>query len=339
MNEKRYVVIRTSDEEKEWIWKEIKCGRVRQGWGISNTQLKESDKLVDQKTWVERYKNSAMSYWNDEVSSKQAITRYKILANMATLKQGDTIIIPKMPSYGSFVLARVVQEYEFDFASKKSRDGCREDYRHIINLDISSIKTFNYMSSTDTTLINRKLRAYQSAVNNVYNEEFIKSIEVLHSTESDETIKEIDELFREIKIPTLKHTLKGLRKLNPRDLENLVAMVFENAGYEVIKKNHYDKEGGDVDIILSRRLPIIDELRDIDFKIYIQVKHKNEIDYNDIHGVNQLNKITEEIDGSYMKLLVSSADKFTQECRSKANSSDVILINGIDLVDMMIKYI
>lgn len=39
--EKRYFVFRTTDSEKDFIWSELQQGRLRQGWGIPGTQLKE----------------------------------------------------------------------------------------------------------------------------------------------------------------------------------------------------------------------------------------------------------------------------------------------------------
>jgi hypothetical protein len=42
-----YFVIRTADDEKEWIWQEIQQGRLRQGWGLSNTELPAGEHTPD----------------------------------------------------------------------------------------------------------------------------------------------------------------------------------------------------------------------------------------------------------------------------------------------------
>jgi len=34
-----YFVIRTDDDVKEWMWRKIQKGRLRQGWGLSNMAL------------------------------------------------------------------------------------------------------------------------------------------------------------------------------------------------------------------------------------------------------------------------------------------------------------
>lgn len=338
MENRKCFVIRTSDEEKEWIWKEIQKGQLRQGWGISGIQLKEVRGNVDKDKWINRYKENALRYWNYNATDQEAEKRYKILSKMLKLNKGDIIVVPKMPSYDSFIILSVKKEYEFDFESKQNRDNY-EDFRHVINIDTTNIKVFNYYSSTDSVLIHKKMRAYQSAVNNVWNEEFIEAVEELVKKEGDTRSKNINDLFKNIKLDSIKKTWEGIKKLSPRDLEKLVEQTFINAGYKVLSRNKYDREGGDSDLVLTKSLPLISDCVDLDYKIYIQIKHKNDIDNDDIDGVEQLIKITDTEEGDHMKILISTAKKFTEQCKIKANGNNVVLIDGFKLVDMITKYI
>jgi len=52
-NLKSTMVVRTSDEEKVYIWQEIQAGRLRQGWGIPGAQLvARNGKPIERSDWV-----------------------------------------------------------------------------------------------------------------------------------------------------------------------------------------------------------------------------------------------------------------------------------------------
>jgi hypothetical protein len=78
-----YFVIRTSDDEKEWIWKQLQEGRLRQGWGISGMMLPSGqDTPEHRREWCDRYKSRAKEFWQEEVSAENAESRYWILRQM-----------------------------------------------------------------------------------------------------------------------------------------------------------------------------------------------------------------------------------------------------------------
>ena len=271
MENTRLVVIRTDDNVKSWIWKELQEGRLRQGWGVPELQLSENGKVVGLDIWKERYKISSKKYWDYDPQEYEIIKRYWILYPMVELKRGNIVVIPKIPSYDTFLIAIVTEGYEFDYVGSEQREG-HEDYRHIIHIDNKTLKSFNYSSFVETRTVLKKMRAYQSAVNNVYNEDFIVAIQDLLTKEGDVTPKGTADLFRDIREPLLKSFLREIRKLRFSDLENLVKNIFQNVGYEISETHKFDKKGGDADIIFTHTLPLLSAFEDIDLKIYIQVK-------------------------------------------------------------------
>ena len=332
MKDRKYVVIRTDDDIKEWIWKELKDGKLRQGWGGPGTQLMENGKPVEENNWKDRYKASALEYWDYSAEDHEIKKRYRILLPMVGLEQGDIVVIPKMPSYDKFVITVVDKGYEFDYKPVEKRE--EKGYRHLVQVDKTNIKIFSYSSSLEARTILKKMRAYQSAVNSVWDKDFINAVDKLLQKEGDTSIKDTTELFREIKAPILKELLNNLRKLRWSDLENLVTRIFEKAGYNLYGTHQYDRKGGDADIIFTRIMPLISDYEGIDLKIYIQVKQKYEIDQEDIYGVEQLIKISEG-DVSSIKVLASTADDFTDKCKIHAKEYNVILIPGEKLADMI----
>ena len=130
-----YYLIRTSDEDKEWLWHEAEQGRLRQGWGVTNTELPSGEHTPEKMNdWCERYRQRAQEYWHEEVSQEQAQSRYSILRPMTEIQAGDMIVIPKMPNWGCFCIAKATGTYHFDTGQRKAPEG--DDFRHIIPIEL-----------------------------------------------------------------------------------------------------------------------------------------------------------------------------------------------------------
>ncbi len=333
----KIVVIRTDDNVKKWIWQELQNGKLRQGWGIPELQLMENDRrVVGLDVWKERYKNSSREHWNHNPEDHEAIKRYWILYPMVELKRGDVIVVPKVPTYDAFAITTVTDGYEFDQRPSENRSGF-DDYRHVIHIDSNFLKIFNYSSSLETRIVLKKMRAYQSAVNKVLNDEFVQTIQILLNRDGDISIRSTSDLFKDIKKSTLNDILKQIRKLTPFDLESLLRKVFENVGYVFLESHKSDGKGGDADIIFTYSLPLLSEFEGIDLKLYVQVKQKDGKDQSDIEGVEQLIKISEG-DVSSIKILASTTDDFTDKCKVKAQENNVLLISGENLAELILRY-
>ena len=131
-------------------------------------------------------------------------------------------------------------------------------------------------------------------------------------------------------------------KWNPHQFEEAVGEAFERKGYERFWGNS-TRNGGDADHVFCLPMSGIDELDVLDRTplLIVQVKHKKGRDYNDVKGVNQLVKWAlndnEKADYTVLyKILFSSADSFTDECKKIAEKNDIMLICGTEAGQFML---
>ncbi|MCZ2150699.1 MAG: restriction endonuclease [Bryobacterales bacterium] len=69
----------------------------------------------------------------------------------------------------------------------------------------------------------------------------------------------------------------------------------------------------------------------------VQVKQKTGIDYGDVHGVEQLLIMKTNSPNEY-SILISSADSFTEPCRKLAAANGVILVDGMQFAEIILKH-
>ena len=331
---KNYYVIRTDDDNKEWFWKEIQAGKLHQGWGVDGMQLRENGVDVSESDWVKPFIRLSKETWDVELTESQARARYWILKPMTMAKSGDVVLIPKMHSWDAFTLVTVDERgYEFDHSPTEQR-GMNNDFRH--TLYVKEPKIFNYATSEQTRFIKGKMRAYQSAVNNIWNPDFQRVMDELLSVESDENARSIKDIFGDIKQDVVSKTLDRIRNLTPRDIETLVQDLFRaEEGYEVRRLNHFDKKEGDADLVLGMNMPLISEALGKSLTVYVQVKLKKGIDSDDVYAVNQVIKIA--TDPVCIKMVISTADDFTAKAKELAELNNVLLIDGKGLAKLLIE--
>lgn len=330
-------VFRTSDDDKNWLHQELLSGRLRQGWGIPGSKLKDSNGPINFQSWFSNYRTGAKNNWNEEITEDSARKRYRILSPLLEIAKDDIIIVPKMPDWSTFCVCLAAGDYFFDDMQSTERNGY-EDFRHVIPIDLSSMRFFNYASSPQSKIIRTKFRAYQSAINRVWNKEFIDSAVHLLSKESDSKCRTEIDLLSDIKPELYRKYLEHVISLGHREVENIVEHAFNSAGYKTILRNHFDGKGGDVDIVVEKELPLLSDTIDIQNRIYIQVKTKKELDSNDTAGIDQLLTITQN-DEKAIRVLISTADSFTEKCKIRARENDVHLISGIHLIGLIVKYL
>lgn len=318
--------------DNDFVKNELKCGRLRQGWGDSTTDLRDTtlEKWVD----TQIAKNSFDGDYN-YYSSK-----YKNLIKMLEIKTDDIIIIPKTPDYTKFTVCRAAGEYTF--SEPVGYDG--DDFYHTIPVDVSSIREFSYHANEKCKIIHAKMRAYQSPVNRVWSDTVVEASQSLVSACSDTVEQSTENIVKEIKDDIFKNSaINRFRNLGNRETEKIVKLIFEKMGYDFIGSNSYDREGGDADLIFADKS--LSELMDagvnsseISGEIYVQIKNKTGTDNNDTAGVEQLIKRTGKELGA-TKILISTADTFTEECKKLANRNNILLIDGNGFLKLVFRYI
>jgi hypothetical protein len=312
---------------------------LRQGWGFEKLQLVEAGAAVSEETWCNRYTEVAVGIWQKLLAPGEAVARYKILRRMLELGEGDLVVIPKMPDGQHFAIARLAPNpYSFDSTPEASRpQSIGDDYRH--TLAVSDVRAFPYSGSLEAAAVHRSMRAYQSAVSRVWNESFMSAVETLMAAQVAVVARDPMQLFDEARARVAPQLLDQINAMPPRYLEDIVAQVFQATGYRITQRNHYDRQGGDADLVATLNLPVLGEAADCDLNVYIQVKKKSgDRDVHDVDGVRQLVAISQGDPGS-LRVLVSSARTFTPECTELARETNTMLIDGLKLADLMLRYV
>ncbi|MBZ5626275.1 MAG: restriction endonuclease [Acidobacteriia bacterium] len=351
MPSNRYLVIRTDGEVRESIWSHLQEGWLLQGWGVPGSGLlDENGSAFSFETWAANYRIAAEKAWGErDLSDDHCRKRYRILSRMLNLRGGHIVLIPRMPNNECFTICKIAegeQPYSFDPSPEAERGKLGNDYRHRLGIAPASIKPFGYANSNSGRIVARFMVAYQSAVNNANAAEFQVAVEERLQQQSDcGTQVSHQDLLRDFRREALRDLLKRLRQRTPADLERLVRDIFVNAGYTLLRTNHYDRQGGDADLVLQADLPIVTRYSDRASTIYVQVKLRypqsgNQIvvDQNDSAAIDQLNLISED-DPSAIKIVAATVDEFTEQCRERARSDGVTLLAGLDLAELLMKYL
>jgi Restriction endonuclease len=280
-----YFVIRTSDDDKEWVWEEFQRGRLRQGWGLSGMKLPSGEDTPEKmKEWCKRFRRRAKEFWQDEVSQQGAKTRYWILHGMMDVRTGDRIVIPKMPSWGSFCLAVAKGTYQFD--AERRSDPKDDDFRHVVPID-GKLRIVSHLASANAQIVTSSLKGYQAAVNYVRKPEVRDAIEALLKSEAPAAPQSVAALFSEVGKAATEKIIDELVN-QPQVLEDLVAKMIEHGGYRILRTRHFDSKGGDADIVAQVELSPLATAFEQQSILLIQVKKKTGIDNEDVTAVNQL---------------------------------------------------
>ena len=135
-----FTVFRT-DEGNEWLRDELVAGRLRQGWGAPGLGLTSADgEWVSKSDW-----SVAHAAWRDW--GAPSTLRFAILRRMLELDPGDIVVMPKMPAWNQFTIARASGRYRFELA-----DGW-DDFGHVIPVDPDSVRTFVYDACNEALLV------------------------------------------------------------------------------------------------------------------------------------------------------------------------------------------
>ena len=326
-NPERVVVFRTGTDQDEktieMLYRELKAGCLRQGWGRAGLSLlDENGDQIDKAQWVENYRSVS----KEEPTSR----RYSALKAMLELHAGDIVVIPKLPKEHKLSIARVNGYYRF----AKDDHIDRDDFRHIIPVDKDSVRTFHkYANEYAHAVYGLFSRAnHRYPVTFAYNKDHIDAAIQLLGKESDSHEKSPEDLIQASLDDALEHAanamLEKTKSWNAQQFESAVKTAFVNQGYQINNKyRRYDGKGADVDIVVcppgnhnySLFMPT---------EIAVQVKWKQGIDSNDIRAVTQLATWNES--SLAKKFVISSADSFTDACKEKAFVEDITLIGGLN---------
>ena len=315
-----FAVFRTDETNVDWLYEEVLAGRLRQGWGAPGLALATVDReRIGKSAWEEAYRR----VWSENPSPR----RFAILSYMLDLNEGDIVVIPKMPNWNQFTIARVSRGYEFD------TQGDRKDFNHIVRIDPKCVRTFHYRADEDAYLISGLFsRAnHRGAISFCYSSEKVAAALRLLQDENKPTPKPRVALLRGAVDGALKQAAEALRNQvtdwNGPRFEEAVRQAFLDQGYVVMHHRRYDRKGADADILVSP--PATRHSFFLPSEIAVQVKWKQGVDQDDVQSVEQILAWVESMGSNAAKCVISSASKFTRHAQELAAENNVLLICGM----------
>ncbi|QSZ27578.1 hypothetical protein ACETAC_01290 [Aceticella autotrophica] len=218
---RKYFIFRTDIKNRSKLYEELINGRLRQGWGIPGTSIVDKfGNIIDKNNWIENYKKSAKKLWNVDITDKDANIRYDILSLMLQIKPNDVIIVPKMPTDQTFIIA--IAENGYSFEPLKI---CNNDFGHIIYVFKKYIKSFTYDDDINTYIISSKFKAYQAAINNIKNTTVINAIERLLEKTSSKRDTYFNSVFYTPKIIVTLKTPEKIDSIVYKAADKILKMI------------------------------------------------------------------------------------------------------------------
>ena len=304
-----------------FVKEELERGRLRQGWGPPGTSLLDANGTSRTK---EAWENAYRDAWGEDPSPR----RYGILRRMLDMKEGDLVVCPKAPDYSCFTIATVSGPYRFEVAPDP------QDFGHII--PVQDQRVINNWYDGDAQTIHELFKSayFRSAVTQVQDsnrERVLDAARRLREKEDTRPAQNPEAIRKQRSAEARREAAKRLIEYVNQSwgfdqFEAAVGEAFVRKGYEYIRGKSDQKGGADADHILSIPMPGLDDLDSLDrpqYLLIVQVKLKKGVDNDDRKGVEQLSmwKSSEE-EQVVARVLFSSADSFTEECKKLAEEKD-----------------
>ena len=226
------------------------------------------------------------------------------------------------------------------------------DFGHIIGVD--ALFSCPYDFNADAHVISAKFKSYQYPVNNVLDNNFKNAVDALIKTYQSNpqifssnvgtpsALNVLAQRTKTVRITYLQAILDYLRKVSPKVLENIIEELFVENGHKLIRKNFYNRKGGDVDLVFeifpyNTLMHDIFKVAEDEPKIFIQVKKKIGTDLDDTAGISQLNQMNADNGRNNICILINLTDEFTDEAKQAAAETNIILIDGLTMADIIVR--
>ena len=311
----------------DFVQDELKIGRLRQGWSPLGTSLRNADGSVRNKEeWTKAYQIAC----GESPSSH----RYAILSRLLDMNIGDLVFVPKAPAYGSFTIAEVSGDYRFEVALDY------KDFGHIIPVK-NLREVANWYNSDSQTIYELFKSAYSrpavTQVQDYKNERVLSAAKRLLKQKNTDTPHTPDAIRKQRYDEGRRKAAESLMQyINDEwghdQFEAAVGEAFKRKGYELLRSKS-TRNGGDADYVFYLSIPGFNDETSLYRTplLIVQVKRKTGTDDDDVEGVNQLvNWTPKEEEEVLYKVLFSSAESFTEDCKKIAEANDVVLICGIE---------
>lgn len=124
-----YWAIRTDQARRDFIWSELRAGRLRQGWGYrDDLNLEQLAELRRKGVRLPKFQQDA---WRGN--------RRLLPTQPGGMQVGDLVVLLNMPIRGAWSIARVTGGYRYQISETLNLYGAR-DYGHIREVELLTDK-------------------------------------------------------------------------------------------------------------------------------------------------------------------------------------------------------
>lgn len=306
--------------------KRLEENKISMGWGGCSVNLDLRNPVDFRKV----YNNIT----NRRINSILKIKRFK---------DGDIIVVPKIPTNGKFIIGIVDGDfpncYDYIENDQTHLNHCiklKKVYGLKSELDIHNVKVHEWYAKLGyMRLPIYPLYKYNKIFNELINEIENDEVSLLRSSKLGDFVEEIrTDIHNKIRI--------ALEKMSPSNsdisFENVCKKIIESFGYRCIGNNHH-ANGGDADLIFTIEDVESDSLNNPfimkEKKLYVQVKRH--LGNSGKKAVEQIVKIIKEDRVESVQGCAITLGIFNDDAELIAEENEIILINGNELIDLLIE--
>ena len=299
-----------------------------QGWGGGQQNLDLNRETFAQECF-DRYKSEGMN-------SRRIPTN---LQRILQFKNEDLIVVPHLPEDRKVSITVVdgdfpqCYEWKLDENHLNHRIHVKESFGLEGNISIYNVALSGWYSQLQwlrlpVLPISEHQAAFERLISEIKKSPTIVFAESRLDDYLDRTLKDtVDYLVQKLR-----------REVNasngPISFETVCERLVHEAGYEIIGKHGYDRQGGDFDLRRVRNRGSVSPFESGDTTLYVQAKKYQGT--TDEHAVQQLLKIMEKdpnADGCVMSL----GDDYSREAVELAKQNDIVLMNGVEVCQLLLK--
>ena len=251
------------------------------------------------------------------------------LTRISEFEDGDFVVTPHLPEYGKLSIHIVDRNfpdcYRFE-PNDKSHQNHRIKLKRSIGLDGEI--SIRHESFVNYHALLRYLRYPVLPIPQFHN----IFLSIVQDFDDDRNQKygtsTLEEYLFTLAEKVNSALIENLRKISPAggeiSFEKLCERLLKSNGYEIVRHNWFDKQGGDVDIVCKRSRDELSIFEGGESLLYVQVKkHSRQTDAN---AVEQLIRMMEG-DSKASGCVMSSADNFSREAMELAENNGIVLLD------------
>lgn len=320
----RYWAMRTDKDSIKFIFRELKKGKLRQGWGwrddlnlnIIRNALQKGKKLNDDQEDVWRRQRRMHPKEEDSI------------------QKGDYIILPNLPKIGLWSVAKVSGGYNYDIDSKM------ENFGHI--LDVKLLNP-SLPINPNSEYVSANLRKTMTCRQRLWNiDEYEEDIEKLilaieNGREISKPITEIEKIEK-IYNRISKKLEKELRnKYHGYEFEFPIEKLLEKIYQNVEKRAGSGEKGADFICDFTDNLGV-------SYRIAVQVKMwEGETDWE--RPLKQIKKAYNNYENISAGVIITTSDTFSENFEASRRDLEkkldipIVIIDKRKLINLLLKYL